>query len=404
MKLTVIGCGQCGGRIADEFALLGKATHVQRRIDVVTNVLAVNSDIADLSGLSHIESNYQHRILIGGQKTSGHGVGKINELGAELAREDGDKSIESVSTTQRFFETDAFLVIAGAAGGTGSGALPVLTQLLKERYREKPVYNLIVLPFQYEEMTEERSIYNVGTCLKSAYLVADAIFLVDNQRYIKKNLSIKKNLDEINHLVVKPFYNLLCAGEETTSKFIGSRVLDAGDIIQTLAGWTVIGYGEARLPRVRLPGEGKFHFREKVTETQKGVQVMDKALGELSLKCNPTDARRALYLLTAPPEEMNMELMKDLSASLKNIATQAIIRSGDYPRGKGSVDVTVILSDLINSRKVMEYFTKTINYISIARRRWGGIEYEHRGIEEAFKDIPSLVSIPDSVRSFIKDR
>ena len=102
--------------------------------------------------------------------TSGHGVGKIDELDAERGSEDGDKIIESISRTQRFLETDAFLVIAGAAGGTGSGALPVITQLLKERYREKPVYNLIVLPFRYEELTEERSIYNVGTCLKSAYL------------------------------------------------------------------------------------------------------------------------------------------------------------------------------------------------------------------------------------------
>ena len=391
MKLTVIGCGQCGGRIADEFALLGKATHVQRGIDVVTNVLAVNTDIADLSGLSHIGSDYQHRILIGGQKTGGHGVGKINEIGAELAREDSDKVLESVSAAQRFFETDAFLVIAGAAGGTGSGTLPVLTQLLKERYIHKPVYNLIVLPFRYEEMTEERSIYNVGTCLKSAYLVADAIFLVDNQRFIKKNISIRGNLAKINYLVVKPFYNLLCAGEEITSKYIGSRVLDAGDIIQTLAGWTVIGYGEVRLPRIRILGEDKLHFREKITETQKGVQAMDKALGELSLKCNATDARRALYLLTAPPEEMNMDLINQLSTSLKNVAIDAIIRSGDYPRGKGSLEVTVVLSDLVNSRKVMEYFTKAISYISMSKRRRGGIEYEHRGIEEAFKDIPSLL-------------
>ncbi len=391
MKLTIIGCGQCGGRIADEFALLGKATHVQRGIEVVTNVLAVNTDIADLSGLSHIGSDYQHRILIGGQKTSGHGVGKINELGAELAREDGDKVLESISATQRFFETDAFLVIAGAAGGTGSGALPVLTQLLKEHYIHKPVYNLIVLPFRYEEMTEERSIYNVGTCLKSAYLVADAVFLVDNQRYIRKNIPIRSNFAKINYMVVKPFYNLLCAGEEISSEYIGSRVLDAGDIIQTLAGWTVIGYGEVKLPRFKLLGEDKLHFRQKITETQKGVQAMDRAIGELSLKCNATDARRALYLLTAPPEEMNMDLVKELSVSLKNIATEAIIRVGDYPRAKGSLEITVILSDLINSRKVMEYFTKTIHYISITKRRRGGIEYEHIGIEEAFKDIPSLL-------------
>ena len=391
MKLTVIGCGQCGGRIGDQFALLGKSTHVQRGIDAVTNVLAVNTDIADLSGLSYIKSDYQHRILIGGQKTGGHGVGKINEIGAELAREDGDKVIESISATQQFFETDAFLVIAGAAGGTGSGALPVLTQLIKERYIHKPVYNLIVLPFRYEEMTEERAIYNVGTCLKSAYLVADAVFLVENQRYIKKNLSIRNNLAKINYLIVKPFYNLLCAGEEITPKYIGSKVLDAGDIIQTLVGWTAIGYGEVKIPRIRLLGEDKFHFREKVTATQKGAQAMDKAIGELSLKCNPTDARRALYLLTAPPQEMSMDLIKELSASLKNMATEAIIRSGDYPREKGLLSVTVVLSDLVNSRKVMAYFTKTISYISFTKRRRGEIEHEHRGIEETFKDIPSLL-------------
>jgi cell division GTPase FtsZ len=391
VKLLVIGCGQCGGRIADEFRRLNIRARVQRGIDIITDALAVNTDIADLSGLSYIKPEYQHRILIGGQKTSGHGVGKINELGAELAREDSDKVIESIREAERFSETDAFLVIAGAAGGTGSGAMPVLTQQLKERYIHKPVYDLIVLPFRYEEMTEERSIFNVGTCLKSAYLVADAVFLIDNQRFVKKHLSIKSNLAKINSLIVEPFYNLLCAGEETDSKYIGSRVLDAGDIIQTLAGWAVIGYGRTRIPRIRFPGEDKLHFRDKITETQKGVQAMDQAIGELSLKCNPTDARRALYLLTAPPEEMNMDMIKELSALLKNAATEAIIRSGDYPRGKGSLDVTVILSALVNSRKVMEYFTKTINYISINKSRRGGIEYEHRGIEEAFKDIPSLL-------------
>ena len=86
-----------------------------------------------------------------------------------------------------------------------------------------------------------------------------------------------------------------------------------------------------------------------------------------------------------------MELIKELSASLKNIATEAIIRSGDYPREKGSLGVTVVLSGLISSRKVMAYFTKTINYIALTKRRRGEIEHEHRGIEEAFRDIPSLL-------------
>ncbi len=391
MKLLVIGCGQCGGRIADEFALLNKVAGIQRGINVVANAIAVNTDIADLSGLHYIKPDYKHRILIGSRRTSGHGVGKINEIGAELAREDGDKVIESVRATPQFSETDAFLLIGGAAGGTGSGAIPVLTQQLKERHMDKPVYNLIVLPFSYEEMTEERAIYNVGTCLKSAYLTADAIFLVDNQRYVRKSSSISKNLAKINYQVVKPFFNLLCAGEETDPKYIGSRVLDAGDIIQTLAGWSVIGYGKAKIPRLKLRFKEKFHFRDKSLETQKGLRAMGEALGELSLRCNPTDARRALYLLSAPAEDMNMDLIKELSDSLKGMATEAIIRSGDYPRAKGTLDITVVLSELVGSRKVMDYFTKTIHYISHAKRRRGGIEYGYRGIEEAFRDIPSLL-------------
>ena len=391
MKLLVIGCGQCGGRIADEFSRLNKVARAQRGLGIVTNILAVNTDVADLSGLTFIKSDFQHRILIGSKKTGGHGVGKMNDIGAEIAHEDGDKVIEAIRGTDKFAETDAFLVVGSAAGGTGSGAVPAITQQLKERFVDKPVYNMIILPFKYEEQTEERSIYNVGTCLKSAYLAADAIFLVDNQRYITKNMSIKNNLAKINYHIVKPFYNLLCAGEETDSKYVGSRVVDAGDIIQTLAGWTVIGYGKARMPRIKLPFDNNRDFRDKGNSTQKGIQVMDEALGELSLKCNPTDARKGLYLLTAPHEVMSMDLIKELSSSLKSMATEAVIRSGDYPRGKNTLEVTTILSELVNSKRVMNYFTKAISYISTAKRRQGSIDFQHRGIEEAFKDIPSLL-------------
>ena len=390
MKLLVIGFGQCGGRIADEFARLNSKARAQRGINIITNALAVNTDIADLTGLSCIKPDYLHRILIGGQKTGGHGVGKINELGAEIAEEDSDKILEGIRTTRYFHETDAFLLIASAAGGTGSGAIPILTQYLKEHYVEKPLYNLIVLPFKHEEKVEERTIYNTATCLKSVYLVADAIFLIDNQRYIRKDSSIQNNLAKINAQVVEPFYNILCAGEEKKPKYIGAKMLDAGDIIQTLVGWTVIGYGKLQTPFFRFPF-GTPNFREKPSESQRGVQAMNDALSGLSLKCNPSDAKRALYLLSAPPEEMNMTLINEIGSTLKRIATEAIIRSGDYPREKRSLDVSLILSELVNVEKIMDYFTAAIHYISSSKKRWKGLEYEHRGIEEAFRDLPSLL-------------
>ena len=156
MKLVVIGLGQCGSRIADEFARINRRARGQRGIEIITGAFAVNTDAADLSGLTTIASDYQHRILIGGRKTGGYGVGKINELGDEVAKEDADKVVDAIRVTRHFYETDAFLLIAGAAGGTGSGSLPVITQHLKERYVDKTVYAVVVLPFEHEEQTRER--------------------------------------------------------------------------------------------------------------------------------------------------------------------------------------------------------------------------------------------------------
>ena len=390
MKLVVIGFGQCGSRIADEFARLNRRARGTRGIEIITGAFAVNTDAADLSGLSHIKPDYQHRILIGGRKTGGHGVGKINELGAEIAREDADKVIDAIRTAPHFFESDAFLLIAGAAGGTGSGAIPIMTQYIKERYMDKPVYNLIILPFEHEETTEERTIYNSATCLKSVNSVADAIILIDNQRYVRKDFSLRNNLAKINALIVEPFYNLLCAGEEKKPKYIGAKMLDAGDIIQTLVGWTVMGYGESPLSLFNLPFRGR-NFRGKSTETHKGIQAMDEAISELSLKCNPADSHRALYLLSAPAKEMNMDLVKELGNYLKGIVPEAVIRNGDYPRERGLMDVTVILSELSEVEKVRKYYTKSTAFIQEIKEREEEIVRKIEGIEEASKDLPSLL-------------
>jgi len=391
MKLVVIGFGQCGGRVADEFGRLNRRARSHRGIEIVTGIFAVNTDAADLSGLQTVRSDYQHRILIGGRKTGGHGVGKINELGAEVAREDADKVVDAIRSTKRFFETDAFLLVAGAAGGTGSGALPIMTQHIKERYRDKPVYNLIILPFQHEEDTEERTVYNSAVCIKSADSVADAIILVDNQRYVRKDFSLRNNLAKINALIVEPFYDLLCAGEEKKAKHIGAKMLDAGDIIQTLVGWTVIGYGKSQLPLIRFPFERTRNFRKKSTETHKGIQAMDEALSELSLRCNPGDAGRALYLLSAPAKEMNMDLVKELGEYLRDLAPDAIIRNGDYPRERGVVDVTVMLSELNDVEKVRHYYSASASFIHEVKQKQQEVESKLRAIEDAAKDIPSLL-------------
>jgi cell division GTPase FtsZ len=391
MKVVVVGLGQCGDRIADEFARLNSRARRQRGIEIVTGAFAVNTDAADLSGLQTISPDYQHRILIGGRRTGGHGVGKINELGAEVAREDADKIVDAIRTAKHFFETDAFLLIAGVAGGTGSGAISIVAQMIRERYLDKPIYALAVLPFAHEEETEERTVYNAATCLKSLYQTVDATFLIDNQRYVRKDFSLRNNLSKINSLIVDPFYNLLCAGEEKKPKHIGAKMVDAGDIIQSLAGWTVIGYGKSPLPLFRwLPFFARNFFR-KSTESHRGIQAMDEAISELSVKCNPADSGRALYLVSAPAKEMNMDLVKELADYLMGMSPQAVIRNGDYPRERGLIDVTLILSEFKVVEKVKDYYIKASGVIHGLKGRREEFESKVKEIEEVSKDIPTLL-------------
>jgi len=393
MKLMVIGLGQCGSRVADEFVRLNKVAQAQRRINIITGAYAVNTDQADLTGLNYIGSDYLHRILIGGRKTWGHGVGKVNEMGAELAREDGDKVIDAIKSSPSFYQSHAFLLAAGAAGGTGSGAISVIAQMIKERYVGKPVYALIVLPFEHEEVAELRSVYNTAVCLKSIQSVADGVFLADNQRYVRKDASMATNLARINQQIAEPFYDMLCAGEITNYRNVGAKTLDAGDIIQSIDGWTTIGVGRAEIPRgFKFPWEiQRLNYRDKNSETLRAMQAMDASLSDLSVSVNPEDAGRALYLLAAPGKEMSMDIAKGLGDYLRELAENAIIRSGDFPREKSTVDVTIIFSQLAFVQKIRDYYDRASAFAHTQKDRIRETSGRLRDMEEAAKELPSLI-------------
>jgi cell division GTPase FtsZ len=391
MKLTVIGLGQCGCRIADQFARLNFKAHGQRKATIAPTVIAVNTDQADLTGLRFIKNDYKHRVLLGLRQTLGHGVGKINELGAQLAKTDGDKVLDAVKASPQFYETHAFLLIAGAAGGTGSGALPIIARAVKDRYVGKPLYALVVLPFEHEQTTESRSTYNTATCLKSTYDIAEAVFLADNQRYVRKDASLMSNIDRINRMIAEPFYDLMCAGEVTRAKYVGSRTIDGGDIIASLEGWTAIGLGRTELPSFRFPWEiSKKTFREKALESFRGTQALDAAISDLSLTCDPKDAGKAIYIISGPEKELNMDMVKSISDYIKELAPSALIRGGDFPGEKHFIDVALILSQLSFVPRIADFYEQATKY---AREHEGQLKQTKKRIEslaELGKDLPTL--------------
>jgi cell division GTPase FtsZ len=384
MKLAVIGLGQCGCRIADQFGRLNIKAQTERKAVIAPIVVAANTDQADLTGLRFIKNDYGHRILMGLRQTLGHGVGKINELGAQLAKEDGDKVMDAMKSKRDFYETHAFLVIAGAAGGTGSGALPVIAKMIRERYSNKPIYALAVLPFEHEQFSEARSMYNAATCLKSTYDSVDAVFLADNQRYVRKDASLINNMEQINKMIVEPFYDLLCAGEVTKRKYVGARTIDAGDLIASLEGWTTIGIGRTQLPAFRFPWEiGKKHFRDKAVESFRGSQALDATISDLSISCSPKDAAKAIYVMSGPARELNMDMVKSVSDYVSEIAPTAVVRGGDFPGEKHFVDITLILSNLSFVPKIKDLYERATQY-----------GHEHKDqLEETRRKIDALANL-----------
>lgn len=346
MKLVVVGFGQCGCNIADEFyAINSHAKSIfNRRIEILTDAFAINTDEADLGGFRHIPTDRHHRIVIGGVRTFGHGVGKKNVDAAKIIRESHSVITDNILESRKFHESDGVLAIASGGGGTGSGAIGWVIKKLKERI-DKPVYAAVVLPFGYEENgLTSYAVTNTATCLRTVNQYADAVFLLDNERFARRDHSFARNLHQINHEFVNNFYDLFCAGEERRAKYLGSKVIDAGDIKQTLEGISAIGRGQIDLGTFRR--WNKEHFREEAKESSTVAGALDKALNNLSVAINLEDARRILVLLTAPKGVITLNALEEVATLLQERAPKAVIRMGDYPRRGKEVSLTLLVSGL----------------------------------------------------------
>jgi cell division GTPase FtsZ len=363
MKIVVVGFGQCGCNIADQFYALNSHARslFNRRIEILTDAFAVNTDEADLGGFKHIPTDRHHRIVIGGVRTFGHGVGKMNVDAAKIIRESHSVITDNILDSNKFHESDAIMAIASGGGGTGSGSIGWVIKKLKERM-EKPVYGVVVLPFGYEENgLTSYAVTNTATCLKTVSQYADAVFLVDNERFARRDHSFSRNLFQINLEFVNNFYDLFCAGEEKSLKYLGSKVLDAGDIKQTLTGVTAIGRGQIELGSFhRL---NKAHYREDARAHSTVAGALDKAIGNLSATIDLQEARRILVLLTAPRGVITLSAIEEVATLLQERAPKAVVRMGDYPRRGKEVSLTLLASGLARVERVENLYGHAIDLL-----------------------------------------
>ena len=111
--IKVIGIGGAGGNAVNSM--------IEAGFDGI-EFIAANTDAQALNN-----SKADQKIQLGTKSTKGLGTGANPQLGRRAAEEDIERILDKVGDAEIVFLT------AGAGGGTGSGASPVIAQALKEK-------------------------------------------------------------------------------------------------------------------------------------------------------------------------------------------------------------------------------------------------------------------------------
>ena len=351
MKLAMIGFGQAGGKIVDKFIEYDELTGS----NIVRSAIAVNTAKADLLGLEHVPED--NRVLIGQARVKGHGVGADNELGAEIAEEDIDE-VQGAIDNIPVHEIDAFLIVAGLGGGTGSGGSPVLAKHLKRIYTE-PVYGLGVLPG-----SDEGGIYtlNAARSFQTFVREVDNLLVFDNDAWRKTGESVEGGYEQINDEIVRRFGVLFGAGEVGTGDNVAESVVDSSEIINTLSGGGVstVGYDAEGVETTGSGGllsrfKGEEDNIESANTTNRITSLVRKAaLGRLTLPCEIEGAERALLVVSGPPKHLNRKGIERGRKWLEDQTGSMEVRGGDYPIDEPNVAAAVLLSGVHNVPRIKE--------------------------------------------------
>ncbi|WP_458209672.1 tubulin/FtsZ family protein [Haladaptatus sp. NG-SE-30] len=353
MKIAMIGFGQAGGKIVDKFLEYDQRTHS----GIVRAAVAVNTARADLMGLKHVPE--ENRVLIGQSRVKGHGVGADNELGAEIAEEDIDE-VQGAIDNIPVHEVDAFLIIAGMGGGSGSGGAPVVAKHLKRIYTE-PVYGLGILPG-----SDEGGIYtlNAARSFQTFVREVDNMMVFDNDSWRQSGEIVESGYSEINEEIVTRFGILFGAGEVDGSDDVAESVVDSSEIINTLAGGGVstIGYAAEEVEMrdaggllSRFTGNGSGHNEDTAHTTNRFPSLVRKAaLGRLTLPCEIQGTERALLVLSGPSGHLNRKGIERGRKWLEEQTGSMEVRGGDYPVNEPHVASVVLLSGVTNVPRIKE--------------------------------------------------
>ncbi|MFC1938367.1 hypothetical protein ACFLWH_01760, partial [Chloroflexota bacterium] len=210
----------------------------------------------------------------------------------------------------------------------------------------------------------------------------------DNDRFGRGGVSLARNLEVVNQQMVRNFFDLFCAGEEGKQRFVGSTVVDAGDIKESLDGISTIGRGEAGLPffhRWR-----KNNYKESTKGTVSLTGAINQAINNLCLKVEIGDAKTILALLCAPKDIINLNAITEISNNLQQRAPKSEIRISDYPRRAGEISITLVLSTLTSVDRTERLYLKATDLLNKRKELVEELDFRIKRVEEIRANIPTL--------------
>lgn len=345
MKLAVIGFGNAGGKITDKLVWYQQAADR----DLIRSAISVNSARVDLARLEHLPRENQFLIGQTDDRVKGHGAGADPDLGAEITemdRHEIDRALDMVPV----YEIDAFLVVAGLGGGTGSGGAPRVAEQINDRYDE-PVYGLGVLPSKDEG---GRTVLNAARSFQSFADATTNLILFDNDVWRGSGDSVEAGYERTNEEIAKRIITLLGAGEIDSSN-ISENAMDSSDIRRTLSGGGVstIAYAESEemidsgglLSSLRSNGTKPLDDPDWATKVN-GL-VRQAVQSRMTCPAEIDSAERSLIVLSGPPKALSRKGLESGRRWLEQQTDSVEVLSGDDPRpGANSLAAVVLLANV----------------------------------------------------------
>lgn len=201
-KFVLIGIGNCGSQVVNL---------AEKKYPTLFDTIYINTSEADLSMVDTQQTNMKFKI---GEKDEVEGSGKNRERMKEFLKSDLKTIIGNEEFQKTIAEKKYCFIITSAAGGTGSGAAPVLIEIMRQMFPYTSFVLVGVIPQLGASLMEQ------GNALEYLQELYDVIgenityMLYDNES--TSNLPSTKALEVVNENIVEDIRILTCVDNFAT--------------------------------------------------------------------------------------------------------------------------------------------------------------------------------------------